>query len=86
MSTQKIMHIAVAMRTPVVAIFGSTIPEFGFYPYGEKDKIVQVENLYCRPCGIHGRKKCPEGHFKCMKLIETEKVYSAVKSVIQSLQ
>ncbi|WP_075426299.1 lipopolysaccharide heptosyltransferase II [Candidatus Kryptonium thompsonii] len=80
------MHIAVAMRTPVVAIFGSTIPEFGFYPYGEKDKIVQVENLYCRPCGIHGRKKCPEGHFKCMKLIETEKVYSAVKSVIQSLQ
>lgn len=80
------MHIAVAMRTPVVAIFGSTIPEFGFYPYGERDKIVQVENLYCRPCGIHGRKKCPEGHFKCMKLIETEKVYSAVKSVIQSLQ
>lgn len=79
------MHIAVAMRTPVVAIFGSTIPEFGFYPYGERDKIVQVENLYCRPCGIHGRRKCPEGHFKCMMLIETEKVYSEVKNLIQSL-
>lgn len=80
------MHIAVAMRTPVVAIFGSTIPEFGFYPYGEKDRIIQVENLYCRPCGIHGRSKCPERHFNCMRLIETERVYLEVKSLIQSLQ
>lgn len=80
------MHIAVAMRTPVIAIFGSTVPEFGFYPYGERDRVIQVENLYCRPCGIHGRKKCPEGHFKCMKLIETERVYSEVKSLIQALQ
>jgi len=80
------MHIAVAMRTPVVAIFGSTVPKFGFYPYGEKDRIVQVENLYCRPCGIHGRRKCPEGHFKCMRLIETEKVYLEVKNLIRSLE
>jgi heptosyltransferase-2 len=79
------MHIAVAMRTPVVAIFGPTIPEFGFYPYGDRDKIVQVENLYCRPCGIHGGRKCPEGHFKCMRLIETKTVYEEVKSLIQSL-
>ncbi|MFN3134070.1 MAG: lipopolysaccharide heptosyltransferase II [Candidatus Kryptonium sp.] len=80
------MHIAVAMRTPVVAIFGSTIPEFGFYPYGEKDRIIQVENLYCRPCGIHGRRKCPERHFNCMRLIETERVYLEVRALIQSLQ
>ncbi len=79
------MHIAVAMRTPVVAIFGPTIPEFGFYPYGDKDKVVQVENLYCRPCGIHGGKKCPEGHFKCMRLIETKTVYEEVKSLIRAL-
>lgn len=78
------MHLAVAMRTPVVAIFGSTVPEFGFYPYGDRDKIVQVENLYCRPCGIHGYKKCPEGHFKCMRLIETERVYNEVKKLIRS--
>jgi len=78
------MHLAVAMRTPVVAIFGSTVPEFGFYPYGDRDKIVQVENLYCRPCGIHGYNKCPEGHFKCMRLIETEMVYDEVKNLIRS--
>lgn len=80
------MHISVAMRTPVVAIFGSTVPEFGFYPYGEKDRVVQVENLYCRPCGTHGRKKCPEGHFKCMKLIDSERVYLEVKSLIQEIE
>ncbi len=79
------MHIAVAMRTPVVAIFGPTIPEFGFYPYGDRDRVVQVENLYCRPCGIHGGRKCPEGHFKCMRLIETKTVYEEVKSLIRSL-
>ncbi len=75
------MHMAVAMRTPVVAIFGSTVPEFGFYPYGDKDKVVQVE-LYCRPCGIHGHKRCPEEHFKCMRLISTEMVYEEVKRLI----
>jgi heptosyltransferase-2 len=79
------MHIAVGMRTPVVAIFGSTIPEFGFYPYGDKDKIIQVENLYCKPCGIHGRRSCPEGHFKCMRLIEVEMVYREVKNLIQEI-
>ncbi len=79
------MHIAVGMRTPVVAIFGSTVPEFGFYPYGDKDKIVQVENLYCKPCGIHGKRICPEGHFKCMRLIEAEMVYREVKNLIQEL-
>lgn len=80
------MHIAVAMRTPVVAIFGPTVPEFGFYPYGDRDKIVQVENLYCRPCGIHGGKRCPEGHFKCMRLIEAKAVYEKVKDLVRSLE
>ncbi|MEN3038029.1 MAG: glycosyltransferase family 9 protein [Candidatus Kryptonium sp.] len=55
------MHIAVAMRTPVVAIFGSTVPEFGFYPYGDKDRIVQVENLYCRPLALMEEKNAPKG-------------------------
>jgi heptosyltransferase-2 len=77
------MHMAVAVGTPVVAIFGSTVPEFGFYPYGEKDIVVQVDNLYCRPCGIHGHGSCPEGHFKCMKLIKSEDVFKKAMSLIQ---
>ncbi len=71
------MHMAVAMRTPVVAIFGSTIPEFGFAPAGKDDVIVQRE-VYCRPCGIHGRRKCPEKHFRCMNDITVEGVFKSV--------
>ncbi len=74
------MHIAVAMRVPVVAIFGSTIPEFGFAPTGKNDLVIQKE-LYCRPCGIHGRKNCPEKHFRCMKEITAAEVFEGVAKV-----
>lgn len=74
------MHMAVAMRIPVVAIFGSTVPEFGFAPTGKNDLVIQKE-IYCRPCGIHGRKKCPEKHFRCMKEITTEEVFEAVRKL-----
>lgn len=60
------LHICTAVDAPVIAVFCSTIPEFGFYPKSSKSKVVEIkENLYCRPCGVHGKKKCPEGHFKC---------------------
>ncbi|OGC86245.1 MAG: hypothetical protein A2142_04305 [candidate division Zixibacteria bacterium RBG_16_48_11] len=71
-------HMAVAMRTPVVTIFGSTVPELGFYPYGEGNGIIQKQ-LYCRPCGIHGRNRCPEKHFRCMKEISAEEVFEMVQ-------
>lgn len=68
-------HMGVFTKTPVLTIYGSTIPEFGFYPFREIDRIVQIENLYCKPCGIHGHRKCPEKHFKCMIDIKPEIVY-----------
>lgn len=73
------VHIASAMKRPVVAIFGSTIPEFGFAPYGV-DHLIIEKKMDCRPCGIHGRKKCPQKHFRCMKDITTEEVFQAVLS------
>lgn len=64
------LHIASAMNAPVTAFFCSTVPEFGFGPLSEDATIQQVEEkLSCRPCGIHGHKSCPEGHFKCGKEI-----------------
>ncbi|MCJ7508921.1 MAG: lipopolysaccharide heptosyltransferase II [candidate division Zixibacteria bacterium] len=75
------VHMAVASGKPVVAIFGSTLPEFGFYPYGEGHTIIQKE-LYCRPCGIHGRKSCPEIHFRCMREISPDEVVQAVKKYL----
>jgi heptosyltransferase-2 len=69
------MHLAAAMRTPVVAIFGATVPEFGFAPYGENDVVVETKGLECRPCSIHGGEKCPITTFVCMRDISAEAVY-----------
>lgn len=65
------LHIASAMNAPVTAVFCSTVPEFGFGALSEKSYILETEvNLPCRPCGLHGKKECPEGHFKCAYMIE----------------
>jgi heptosyltransferase-2 len=52
-----------------VAIFGPTVPGMGFAPFGKKHSTIGIA-LYCRPCGAHGGKKCPERHFRCMKDIQ----------------
>jgi heptosyltransferase-2 len=60
------LHIATAMGAPVTAVFCSTIPAFGFGPLGPNGRVVETdEPLGCRPCGIHGKRSCPEGHFRC---------------------
>lgn len=60
------MHFASAMNAPVTAVYCSTIPGFGFGPLSDISRIVEVqEKLYCRPCGLHGYKTCPEKHFRC---------------------
>lgn len=75
------MHMASAVNTPVVAIFGPTVPEFGFYPLGERDKIIQRQ-LPCRPCSLHGSERCRDDSFKCMRLITAEEVFEEVFQVI----
>jgi ADP-heptose:LPS heptosyltransferase len=60
------LHFASAMNAPTTAFFCSTIPEFGFGPLSERSRVVESEeHLECRPCGLHGKKSCPLGHFKC---------------------
>jgi len=76
------LHIANAVKTDVLAIFGPTVKEFGFFPFRENDKILEVKNLYCRPCGKHGGNRCPEKHFRCMREVTPEVVYSEIKSRI----
>ncbi|MFQ6032332.1 MAG: lipopolysaccharide heptosyltransferase II [Candidatus Zixiibacteriota bacterium] len=71
------VHLASAMRRPVVAIFGSTIPEFGFAPYGEGNVVIE-KRMECRPCGIHGKNNCPKKHFRCMAEIATQEVFEAL--------
>lgn len=59
------LHLASALNAPVTAFFCSTIPEFGFYPLSDKSEVIEVKNLECRPCGLHGYRSCPKSHFKC---------------------
>ena len=77
------LHIGVAMRTPVAAIFGATVPEFGFAPYGEHDIVIETKELDCRPCAIHGGTVCPIGTFVCMKNIEARMVYERVIGILK---
>ena len=80
------MHLAVAMQTQVVAIFGATVPEFGFAPYGRHDVVVETKGLSCRPCSIHGGDKCPISTFDCMKRISADNVYGSIQAVLSKVQ
>lgn len=68
-----VMHLASAMDAPVTAVFCSTVPAFGFGPLSSDSAVVQKEEpLECRPCGLHGYSKCPEGHFRCAYDIDNQ--------------
>lgn len=73
-----LMHIAAALRKPILSIWGSTVPAFGMYPYLPTDNglsvMVENQSLKCRPCSKLGFSQCPKGHFKCMMDIDPAEV------------
>jgi heptosyltransferase-2 len=73
------LHLASAVGTRTVAIFGPTIPGFGFGPRGEADRIVELSGLPCRPCSSHGPEVCPLGHHRCMRELSVEDVLQAAR-------
>ncbi|MBM4175743.1 MAG: lipopolysaccharide heptosyltransferase II [Ignavibacteria bacterium] len=77
-------HMAMFTTCPVLTIYGSTIPGFGFYPYRSFDSVIQIDELYCKPCGIHGFITCPENHFRCMRELKPELVFEQVKKMLQN--
>lgn len=69
------MHLASSQNAPTTAIFCSTVADFGFGPLSDDSVVVQENrNLKCRPCGLHGFKKCPEGHFRCAEFIDIKEL------------
>ena len=73
------LHFASAVNAPVTAVFCSTIPAFGFTPLSDVSFIVETtEALSCRPCGLHGKKECPEKHFKCAWGIKTDQLLQTI--------
>jgi len=75
-------HLAAAVGTPVVTVFGPTVPAQGFAPVGPGCTTVGLEGLACRPCSRHGGRRCPRGHFRCMLELDPasviERVYAAL--------
>ena len=76
------LHLATAVGTPIVAVFGPTVPSFGFGPRGRRDLVVEHPSLGCRPCSAHGPQVCPLGHHRCMRELSVETVAAAVEAVL----
>ena len=78
------LHLAEALGTPVVALFGPTVREFGFAPFLENSVLLEKE-LDCRPCSAHGKKKCThKTEKKCMHLITPTEVWEAIQKVLKT--
>lgn len=76
-------HVAAALGIPVVAVFGPTVPAFGYTPFGEAHRIVEISGLDCRPCDRHGPAVCPLGHHRCMRDIRPDTVIEALDDVLR---
>jgi heptosyltransferase-2 len=76
------LHLASAMGTPTVALFGPTVPEFGFGPLAPRSIVLGITTLACRPCDRHGPQRCPLGHWRCMREITPRHVAAAVEDLI----
>lgn len=77
------LHLASAVNTPTLAIFGPTVPEFGFGPLADSRAVIGVADLACRPCDRHGPQRCPLGHWRCMRDLSAEGIADAARRLMQ---
>jgi lipopolysaccharide heptosyltransferase II len=78
-----LMHVAAAFQKPLIAIFGSTVEELGFFPNSTGAMVVENKGLYCRPCTHIGRASCPEKHFRCMLEITPKAVMEKITLLLK---
>jgi heptosyltransferase-2 len=75
-------HLASAMGTPTVTVYGPTSPKFGFGPLAPGSRTIGVGGLACRPCHEHGPARCPLGHWRCMRELSSHQVHEILLSVL----
>lgn len=73
------MHLGTAMGAPVIALFGPTTREWGFFPAGPHDRVLEL-TLSCRPCSLHGGTQCPNNG-DCLTALRPEEVISAIEQI-----
>jgi heptosyltransferase-2 len=76
-----VMHMATGVGTPVVALFGPTVRQFGFFPYRAPSAVVELD-LPCRPCSAHGTRRCPLGHHRCLRQMLPDRVHAALAKAL----
>jgi len=76
-----LMHLAAALKKKLIAIFGSTTRELGFFP-SAPEQIILEHPLPCRPCSHVGRHTCPEKHFDCIRQIPVTAVLAAAAQLL----
>lgn len=76
------VHFGMVADIPVLDIYCSTVPEFGFYPYNGKSETISLSNLSCKPCGIHGHKSCPTKTFDCGEKLLPVNIYNKANEMI----
>ncbi|MBK6910840.1 MAG: glycosyltransferase family 9 protein [bacterium] len=76
-----LMHLATGVGTPVVALFGPTVEQFGFFPF-RADALVVQQPLACRPCSAFGGNVCPKRHHDCMRQTTPDQVMSTLSQLL----
>lgn len=78
------LHMATAVGAKGVAIFGPTTEALGFFPHATRADwpVAEVTGLTCRPCGKHGHRQCPLGHFQCMLRLDPALVLDRVREIL----
>jgi heptosyltransferase-2 len=75
-------HLGMCADIPVLTIYCSTIPEFGFFPYNKQSACISFNDLSCKPCGIHGYEQCPISTFDCGYKLEPKIIISKMKELM----
>lgn len=78
------VHLAAGIGTPVVAVFGPTVPQQGFAPYTDRASVVGAD-VQCRPCGRHGGRRCRRGVIECMDRVGSGEVLTAARALLDRI-
>lgn len=76
-------HLASAMGTATVTVYGPTTPKFGFGPLAPRSRTAGVSGLACRPCHRHGPARCPLGHWRCMRELSSQQVHEILTATLR---
>lgn len=78
------LHMAIAVKSKALGIFGPTTKELGFFPQATSGMaaVAELRGLECRPCGLHGHRSCPLGHFRCMLELEVNQVFLEAQKLL----